>query len=88
MLQEITPDEVGLDGRAMEIRYHEEPGRPDLLVVSITYHAVEGGPAHVTRSEVVLVAVEERVQRRLLWSRVRAEAARRGVGRVAWIREA
>lgn len=82
------PDDADLTGRALEVRYREEPGNPDLLVVSITARAVEGGPAYVRRWETVLVAAEELMSEDAMHARVEAEAARRDVRRVAWTREA
>jgi hypothetical protein len=55
--------------------------------VTIAVHRTEGDGAYVRRSELVLVAVAEPMARAALQARVRAEAAARGIRRVAWVEE-
>ena len=55
--------------------------------MTVLAHAVEGGPDHVRRSELVLLVAGERMGREAMRVRVEAEARRRTIGRVAWIEE-
>ena len=87
MLKAITPDEVGQCGKALEVRYRADPGRPDLLVVDLAACETEGEAADVRRSEMVLLVVGGRMTREGLRARVEAEAGLRAIERVAWIEE-
>ena len=87
MLKEIAPEEIDLDGKALEVRYKEEPGEPSLLTVDILARAIEGDPAYVRRSELALVAFHARMTRDAMRERVEIEAGRRGIERVAWVEE-
>ena len=87
MLEAIPAAEVGLDGKALEVRYKEAPGRPGLLTVSVLAHAVEGGPEHVRRSELALVVADRPMSREAMRAHVEAEARRLAITRVAWIEE-
>ena len=87
MLEAIRADEVELEGRALAVRYKEEPGQPGRVVVDITAHATEGGPDFIRRCELALVVVSERMSREAMRARVQAEARRRAIRRVAWVRE-
>ena len=80
-------DETDLKGRALEVRYRNETGRPGFVAVSIAVRSVEGGPAYIRRWESILVVAEERMSEDAMHARVDAEAARREIGRVAWTRE-
>jgi hypothetical protein len=85
MLKVIPPEELELGGKALAVRYHEE--EDGLLRVWITAHDVDGGPDHVHRSEMRIIAAMERMPREALRARVEAEAERRAIERVAWIGE-
>jgi hypothetical protein len=87
MLKPIPAAEVDLDGKALEVRYKENPGEPNLLTVDILAHQIDGTPADVRRSELALVALHERMTRDVMHERVEVEAERRGIERVAWIEE-
>ena len=87
MLRTIPADDVYLDGRTLAVRYRDDPARPDLLLVSVTAHRTDGEADYVRQSEVRLVAVAESMTREAMHARVAAEAARRDIGRVAWIEE-
>jgi hypothetical protein len=87
MLETIPADEVDLDGKALAVRYRTDRGRSELVVVTVTAHRTEGDATFVRKSELTLVAVEARMTRAAMQARVRAEAARRGIQRVAWIEE-
>ena len=87
MLKPIPAAEIDLDGKALEVRYKENPGEPNLLTVDILARAIEGGPAVVRRSELALVALHERMTRDAMYERVEVEAGRRGIERVAWVEE-
>jgi hypothetical protein len=88
MLETIPAEEVYLGGKALEVRYREDPGRPGLLRVSVFAREFEGGPGRVRRSEVAFVATDEAMTREAMRARVEAEAERRAIARVAWIEEA
>ncbi len=88
MLEAIAADQLYRHGRALEVRYGRDPGRGDLLVVSIAAHDVDGTPDRVLRSEWVLVVAAEAMTREDMRERAGAEAARRGIARVAWVEEA
>ena len=85
MLETITPDEVDLNGSALAVRYQPDPQRPELLLVSMFAHLTEGDEWCVGRSELRLVVVQERMTADAMRARAAAEAARRGIERVAWI---
>ena len=87
MLKPIPAAEIDLDGKALEVRYKENPGEPNLLTVDILAHQIDGTPADVRRSELALVALQERMTRDAMHERVEVEAGRRGIERVAWIEE-
>jgi len=87
VLRTIPAADVDLDGRVLAVRYRGDPACPALLLVSVTAHRTDGGPEHVRRAEVRLVAAAERMTREAMHARVAAEAARRDIGRVAWIEE-
>ena len=87
MLKPIPAAEVDLDGKALEVRYKENPSEPNLLTVDILAHQIDGTPADVRRSELALVALHERMTRDAMHERVEVEAGRRGIERVAWIEE-
>jgi hypothetical protein len=87
MLEAIPADEVDRDGEALAVRYKADRTQPGLLAVTIALHRTEGDEAHVRRSELVLVAIAEPMTRMAMEIRVRAEAAGRGINRVAWIEE-
>jgi hypothetical protein len=87
MLKPIPAAEVDLDGKALEVRYKENPGEPNLLTVDILAHQIDGTPADVRRSELALVALHERMTRDAMHERVEVEAGRRGIERVAWVEE-
>ena len=86
-LTAIQPDEADLDGKALEVRYKEEPGRPGQLTVTVLAHQIEGSPAYVRRSELALVVIGESMTKAAMHKRVEVEAERRGIKRVAWIEE-
>jgi hypothetical protein len=86
MLKPISADEVDLSGKALEVTYRHDAER-DLLLVSVTAHAIEGEPTYVRRSEFVLVVIDEPMTRDAMHARIEIEAARRGIERVAWIEE-
>jgi hypothetical protein len=90
MLETIPAEEVYLGGKALEVRYREDPGRPGLLRVSVLAREFEGGPGpgRFRRSEVAFVATDEAMTREAMRARVEAEAARRAIARVAWVEEA
>ena len=89
MLEAVPPGEVDRHGgRTLEVRCGRDPDRGDLLVVTIAARDIEGTPDHVRRSEFVLIVAAETMTREALRERVEAEAARRAIGRVAWIEEA
>jgi hypothetical protein len=69
------------------VRYRKDRDRADLLVVSLAVHDVDGTPTYVRRSEFVLIAAAETMTPDGMRTRVKAEAARRVIGRVAWIEE-
>ena len=87
MLETIPPHEVGLDGKALTVRYRQDPEQPDLLLVTITAHITHGEPDDIQMGELGLVTVEERMSREAMQARVEAEAERRAIVRVAWIEE-
>ncbi len=87
MLKPIPAAEVDLDGKALEVRYKEDPGEPDLLTVDILAYEIAGDPAYVRRSELALVVLHERMTRNAMHERVEVEAGRRDIERVAWIEE-
>jgi hypothetical protein len=87
MLETISIDEVDLDGSALAVRCSAIPDRPGVLLVTIMVHRTEGDAGFMQRSELALVTVREPVPREALRSRVEAEAARRGIARVAWVEE-
>lgn len=87
MLRTISADHLDLDGKALAVRYRGDPADPDHLLVSITAHRTDGGPDHVRRAEIRLVAIAERMTRDAMHARVVAEASRRDVDCVAWIRD-
>jgi hypothetical protein len=87
MLRTIPAADVDLDGEALAVRYRGDPACPALLLVSVTAHRTDGGPDEVRRAEVRLVAAAERMTREAMHACVAAEAARRAIGRVAWIEE-
>jgi hypothetical protein len=87
MLEAIRADEVELEGRALAVRYKEEPGQPGWMVVNITAHATEGGPDFIRRCELALVVVGQRMSQEAMRTRVQAEAQWRAIRRVAWVRE-
>jgi hypothetical protein len=85
MLEVIPADELALDGKALAVRYKEEPD--GALLVWITAHDTDDGPEDIRRSEMRILAVMERMSREALRARVEAEAASRKIERVAWISE-
>lgn len=87
MLETIPDDEVELDDRTLAVHYKADPERPDMMRVTIMAHFVQGDLENVRSSELVLVAVGERMTKEAMHARVQAEAARRAVARVAWIEE-
>jgi hypothetical protein len=87
MLEAISPAEFDRHGgRTLEVRYRRGPSG-DLLVVSMIAHDIDGTPTQVWRSELVLIVAAEAMTREAMRSRAEAEAARRAIGRVAWIEE-
>ena len=86
-LTAIQLDEVDLDGKALEVRYKEEPGKPDRLTVTVFAHQIEGSPGYVRRSELALIVIAKSMTRDAMHERVVVEAERRGIERVAWIEE-
>ena len=89
MLEAVPPDEVDRHGgRTLEVRYRRDRGDGGLLVVSMAAHDVDGTPAHVRRWEFVLIVAAETMTAEAMRERAEAEAARRAIGRVAWIEEA
>ena len=58
------------------------------LRVSVLALEVDGGPDRIRRSEAAFVATDEAMTREAMRERVEAEAARRAIGRVAWVEEA
>lgn len=87
MLETIPIDEVDLDGSALAVRCRAAPDQPGVLLVTIMAHRTEGDAVFVQRSELALVTVREPVPCEAVRSRVEAEAARRGIARVAWVQE-
>ena len=88
MLEAVAFGEVERHGRTLEVRYGKAPDRADLLVVTIAAHDIDGTSDQVRRSEFVLIVAAEAMTREAMRERVEAEAARRAIGRVAWIEEA
>jgi hypothetical protein len=90
MLETIPTDEAYSAGRALEVRYRRDPGEPGLLRVSVLALALEvdGDPDRIRRSEAAFVTTDEAMTREAMRERVEAEAARRAIGRVAWVEEA
>ena len=87
MLEAIAADEVHETGRALEVWYRSDPEEGDLLVVTIAARDIDGTPDHVRRSEFVLIVAAEAMTREAMRERAEAEAARRAIGRGAWIEE-
>ena len=87
MLETIRADEVQLEGRALAVRYKDEPDQPDLVVVDITAYATEGGPDFIRRGELVLIVMGQCMSKEAMRARVQAEARWRTIRRVAWIKE-
>lgn len=88
MLMPISADEVDLSGKALAVYYKEDPDHADLLLVNITAYVTDGDREYIEKSEMRLVAIQEPMPKDALHARVRAEAERRQIERVAWIREA
>jgi hypothetical protein len=89
MLEAVPPGEVDRHGgRMLEVWYRRDRGGGDLLVVTIAAREVDGTADHVGRWEFVLIVAAEAMTREVMRERVEAEAARRAIGRVAWIEEA
>lgn len=86
-LEVISADEVDLDGKALAVRYREDPEQPGLVRATITAYMTLGAPDQIESSAVVLVAVEQLMSRDTLHARLYAEAASRDIGRVAWTEE-
>ena len=89
MLEMITADEVDLDGRALAVWYRPAPDESEMLLVSVAAHETEAEPepASICTSELRLIVIEERMTKDSMLARVEAEAAGRGIERVAWIQE-
>jgi hypothetical protein len=87
MLKPIPAAEVDLDGKALEVRYKEDPGEPELLTVDILAYEIDGDPADVRRRELALIVLHERMTRDAMHERAEVEAERRGIERVAWVEE-
>ena len=87
MLEMITADEVDLDGRALAVWYRPAPDQPEMLLVSVAAHETEGEPSSIRTSELRLIVIEERMTKDTMLARVEAEAAWRGIERIAWIQE-
>ena len=85
MLETITPDELELNGSALAVRYQPDPHRPELLLVSMFAHRTDVDARCFGRSELRLVVVQERMTPDAMRARAAAEAAARGIERVAWI---
>ena len=88
MLKPISANEVDLSGKALAVRYKEDPDRSDLLLVNITAYTTDGDRDYIEKSEMRLVAIQEPMPKDDLHARVQAEAERRQIERVAWIEEA
>ena len=88
MLKTIPTGDVDLDGKALAVRYKDNPAHPGLLLVNITAHQTDGEPDDVRRAEIGLIATAECMTREAMHARVSAEAARRKIESVAWIEEA
>ena len=58
-----------------------------MLLVSVAAHETEAEPASIRTSELRLIVIEERMTKDTMLARVEAEAAGRGIERVAWIQE-
>ena len=87
MLKTIHADEVDLDGKALAVRYREDPEKSDLVMVNITVHITHSDRDYIISTEMYLVAVREQMMRQAMYARVQAEAERRKIERVAWIEE-
>ena len=87
MLEAITADEIDQDGRALAVRYQPAPEQPDLLLVSVAAHETAAESSSIRTSELRLIVIEERMTKDAMLARVQAEAAWRGIERVAWIQE-
>ena len=85
MLETITPDEVDLNGKALAVTYQPDPQESELLLVNITVHRTEAAASHIRTSEMRLVVFREPMTRDAIHARFVAEAAWRGIERVAWI---
>ena len=85
MLETIAADEVDVHGVALAVEYRTDPSQPELLLVSVVAHRTEADFSRIGRSELRLVVVQERMTWDAMHARVAAEAAKRGIGRVAWI---
>jgi hypothetical protein len=85
MLETITADEVDLHGTALAVAYQTDPSHPELLLVSVIAHRTEADFSRIGRSELRLVVIQERMTWDAMHARVAAEAAKRGIERVAWI---
>ncbi len=87
MLETIRADEIDLDGKALAVRYKEDPGQPGLVVVNITAHLTQGDPDHIQKGELDLVVVRKCMTKEAMRTRVQAEAQQRAIRRVAWIED-
>ena len=88
MLKPILADEIDLSGEAFEVTYRRDTQRDGLLLVNVIAHASEGELAYVRRSELVLVVIDEPMTHEAMLARVKSEAEKRGIERVAWIEKA
>ena len=87
MLETIPADEVDQNGRALAVWYQPAPDQPELLLVSVAAHATDAESSSIRTSELRLIVIGERMTKEAMLARVAAEAAGRGIGRVAWIEE-
>ena len=87
MLEAITADEIDQNGRALAVRYQPAPEQPDLLLVSVAAHETAAELSSIRTSELRLIVIDERMTKDAMLARVQAEAAWRGIERVAWIQE-
>lgn len=88
MPEAVRVDEAEQHGRTLVVRYREDPGQPDHVLVDITARDTEGDHhSRIDRAEIGFVIVTTPMSWDAVRARVAAEAERRAIERVAWIRE-
>ena len=87
MFKTITPDEVDLNGKALAVTYQPDPQQSELLLVNVIAHRTEAAASLIRTSELCLIVIREPMTPDAMHARVTAEAAKRGIERVAWIEQ-